>query len=74
LIHPSCTVNICISPESSSTSEAFGVMVTVAQLVRAPDCGSGGCGFNSHRSPWERGKREEGRGKREEAGGESGLL
>ncbi len=26
-------------------------MVTVAQLVRAPDCGSGGCGFNSHQSP-----------------------
>ena len=26
-------------------------LVTVAQLVRAPDCGSGGCGFNSHQSP-----------------------
>lgn len=25
--------------------------VSVAQLVRAPDCGSGGRGFKSHRSP-----------------------
>src|SRR5439155_13799778 len=25
--------------------------VTVAQLVRALDCGSRGCGFDSHRSP-----------------------
>ena len=26
-------------------------MVNVAQLVRAPDCGSGGRGFESHLSP-----------------------
>ena len=26
-------------------------MVSVAQLVRAPDCGSGGRGFESHHSP-----------------------
>ena len=26
-------------------------MVAVAQLVRAPDCGSGGRGFNSHQPP-----------------------
>lgn len=26
-------------------------MVIVAQLVRASDCGSEGCGFKSHRSP-----------------------
>ena len=26
-------------------------MVNVAQLVRAPDCGSGGRGFKSHLSP-----------------------
>ena len=26
-------------------------MVSVAQLVRAPDCGSGGRGFNSRHSP-----------------------
>src|SRR5689334_20066188 len=26
-------------------------MVAVAQLVRAPDCGSGGCGFNSRQPP-----------------------
>ena len=26
-------------------------VVGVAQLVRAPDCGSGGRGFNSHHSP-----------------------
>ena len=26
-------------------------MVGVAQLVRAPGCGPGGRGFNSHRSP-----------------------
>ena len=26
-------------------------MVIVAQLVRAPDCGSGGRGFESHHSP-----------------------
>jgi hypothetical protein len=26
-------------------------MVAVAQLVRAPDCGSGGRGFDSPRSP-----------------------
>jgi len=25
--------------------------LAVAQLVRAPDCGSGGRGFDSHRSP-----------------------
>jgi hypothetical protein len=27
------------------------VMVAVAQLVRAPGCEPGSCGFNSHRSP-----------------------
>ena len=26
-------------------------MVAVAQLVRAPDCGSGGRGFDPHQSP-----------------------
>lgn len=26
-------------------------MVIVAQLVRAPDCGSGGRGFDPHHSP-----------------------
>ena len=26
-------------------------MVVVAQLVRAPDCGSGGRGFDSHHPP-----------------------
>ena len=26
-------------------------MVAVAQLVRAPDCGSGGRGFETHQSP-----------------------
>lgn len=26
-------------------------MAAVAQLVRAPDCGSGGCGFEFRRSP-----------------------
>ena len=26
-------------------------MVIVAQLVRAPDCGSGGRGFETHHSP-----------------------
>ncbi len=26
-------------------------MVVVAQLVRAPDCGSGGRGFKSHHPP-----------------------
>src|SRR5881296_2097646 len=30
------------------------VAVTVAQLVRALDCGSRGCGFDSHRSPHTR--------------------
>ena len=36
-------------------------MVGVAQLVRAPDCGSGGRGFDSHHSPQfiVRKKREE---------------
>ena len=29
----------------------IGHMVGVAQLVRAPGCGPGGRGFNSHRSP-----------------------
>src|SRR6266511_68101 len=28
-------------------------MVAVAQLVRAPDCGSGGCGFNPRQPPCE---------------------
>ena len=28
-------------------------MANVAQLVRAPGCGSGGRGFNPHRSPQE---------------------
>ena len=27
------------------------IVVAVAQLVRAPDCGSGGRGFKSHHSP-----------------------
>jgi hypothetical protein len=31
------------------------VLVIVAQLVRAPDCGSGGRGFNSRLSPLRRG-------------------
>ena len=26
-------------------------MVNVAQLVRVPDCESGGCGFEAHHSP-----------------------
>jgi hypothetical protein len=30
---------------------AIGFVVNVAQLVRAPDCGSGGRGFESHHSP-----------------------
>ena len=29
----------------------FVFMADVAQLVRAPGCGSGGRGFNSHHSP-----------------------
>src|SRR5690349_16919643 len=29
-------------------------MVAVAQSVRAPDCGSGGCGFNSRQPPLAR--------------------
>ena len=29
-------------------------MVVVAQLVRAPDCGSGGRGFESHLPPKKR--------------------
>jgi hypothetical protein len=28
-----------------------GSMVAVAQLVRAPVCGTGGCGFNSRQPP-----------------------
>jgi hypothetical protein len=28
-------------------------MLAVAQMVRAPDCGSGGRGFDPHRSPKE---------------------
>jgi hypothetical protein len=28
-----------------------GLMVAVAQLVRAPVCGTGGCGFNSRQPP-----------------------
>src|SRR4029078_13726113 len=31
--------------------EAAPAMVTVAQSVRAPVCGTGGCGFNSRQSP-----------------------
>ncbi len=30
-------------------------MVVVAQLVRAPDCGSGGRGFESHHPPKKKG-------------------
>ncbi len=29
----------------------FAFVATVAQLVRAPVCGTGGCGFNPRRSP-----------------------
>ena len=29
-------------------------MVAVAQLVRAPDCGSGGRGFDPHQPPNEK--------------------
>ena len=29
----------------------YALMAGVAQLVRAPDCGSGGRGFDSRRSP-----------------------
>ena len=31
----------------------IGVVVVVAQLVRAPDCGSGGWGFKSPQPPWQ---------------------
>ena len=31
---------------------AQAAVVVVAQLVRAPDCGSGGCGFNPRQPPW----------------------
>ena len=37
---------------NTRTLRAFQtVMAGVAQLVRAPDCGSGGRGFKSRRSP-----------------------
>ena len=35
----------------SSSARNFHVMVGVAQLVRAPDCGSGGRGFETRHSP-----------------------
>jgi hypothetical protein len=31
------------------------LVVVVAQSVRAPDCGSGGCGFKSRQPPWQGG-------------------
>jgi hypothetical protein len=34
-----------------------GFMVAVAQLVRAPVCGTGGCGFNSRQPPLLNGSR-----------------
>lgn len=34
-----------------SDSAHCGYMVVVAQLVRAPDCGSGGRGFETHLPP-----------------------
>ena len=33
-------------------------MVGLAQLVRAPDCGSGGRGFDSHNPPQNEGTQE----------------
>ena len=37
--------------ESEWLPELFFIMVGIAQLVRAPDCGSGGRGFESHYPP-----------------------
>ncbi len=37
--------------DASGTIGLASRVVTVAQLVRALDCGSRGCGFDSHRSP-----------------------
>ncbi len=33
------------------SSTTYGVVVAVAQLVRAPDCGSGGWGFETPQPP-----------------------
>ena len=37
---------------------AANQMVDLAQLVRVPDCGSEGRGFESHIPPWEKEVRE----------------
>ena len=37
---------------SRARNGARAPVVVVAQSVRAPDCGSGGCGFNSRQPPW----------------------
>lgn len=56
LIHRRGSVKMQVSPPQGWETGVEGrssdtIMVAVAQLVRAPDCGSGGCGFNSRQSP-----------------------
>ena len=43
----------CFAVGVSRQDDRDGSLVGVAQLVRAPDCGSGGRRFNSGRPPWE---------------------
>lgn len=38
-------------PCNRGQGEVAFYMVAVAQLVRVPVCGSGGCGFDTHQSP-----------------------
>jgi hypothetical protein len=37
---------------------SFQFMAGIAQLVRAPDCGSGGRGFETHYPPHPNGRRK----------------
>ena len=55
-------IHLCLFSGDAKSPERldFKALVGVAQLVRAPDCGSGGRGFESHHSPHYSQKKEGG--------------
>ena len=46
-----CETAVLLIRLSNAVKLQGGFMVAVAQLVRAPVCGTGGCGFNSRQPP-----------------------
>lgn len=47
-------LKFALLPKNFNAGCYYFVMAGVAQLVRAPVCGTGGRGFETHRSPHEK--------------------